>query len=451
MDNSWRASVILITSNDPKNKDFGTGFPIYWYEPEDVTYIVTCAHVVEAVGGPDKIVVIPAQVGGVGYNLDKMMATGVPEKLPATQIASGEEEYIDIAILQVEGLRDKRPLHLRHPVDEEGKFFKTAGFSQRTTTDSYDFRVLELFFDKRSQTGRVKYVDYWDLEINEKNDHLQSGYSGSPVVDENGYVVAVVNAQEGSGKRGYSISIEALEVVCPGMFSHLFEQNFEEDEQQISRFEQETDPPLEQNFEEDRQQISHFEQETDPPPAAYSWVPVRPVQVQEQPEYNVQEDMAGELILDTPYAVSTLFQKRAGEIIKDLLANVNWWWFPLGVLDSWAIATWFANWSGSRVIFFFSFLLSLILFTLMIAVRKVPDYFMPMLMIFGIVWIFISLSIGSWVAHFFPILNNRMLYNVILSKPISIGWGVLVVIPVAFVVWSVAMVIHFFVGMGSFS
>jgi hypothetical protein len=46
-------SVVLITSADVKNSRFGTGF-IFRHQ-EDWTYLITCAHVVQDVGGNEQV------------------------------------------------------------------------------------------------------------------------------------------------------------------------------------------------------------------------------------------------------------------------------------------------------------------------------------------------------------------------------------------------------------
>src|SRR6266704_4884007 len=49
MSKDWLKSVVLITSNDPATRDFGIGFVIH--REGQITYILTCANVVEAIGG----------------------------------------------------------------------------------------------------------------------------------------------------------------------------------------------------------------------------------------------------------------------------------------------------------------------------------------------------------------------------------------------------------------
>jgi S1-C subfamily serine protease len=202
MSDSWQASVVLIRNSNPDNKDsWGTGFSIYW--DGQTTYVVTCAHVVRDVRGPDKVIVDTAL---------------------ATLAASGVENGIDLAVLRVEGLRNKPPLSLRRTASEQGKSFRTAGF-QRFTKDSFKFEQHQGVFGKQIEIGKPDYfIQGWDLKITGDDDQLQPGNSGSPVVDENDYCVAIITTRQG-GKKGIAISLEALKKIWPGMPLDLFEQS----------------------------------------------------------------------------------------------------------------------------------------------------------------------------------------------------------------------------------
>jgi S1-C subfamily serine protease len=62
---SWDA-CILITSRNPDNRRFGTGFIIY--HSGQKSYVVTCAHVISDVGGEELIEADgqPARIVGIG-------------------------------------------------------------------------------------------------------------------------------------------------------------------------------------------------------------------------------------------------------------------------------------------------------------------------------------------------------------------------------------------------
>ncbi len=179
-------SAVLITSSVPDNNYFGTGFVIH--QDEDGTYLLTCAHVVQDVGGPDEVV--------AGGN-------------KASIVASGAEDGTDLAVLRTEGLRDKLPLPLNSKASR-GQRFKTAGFQQYGWS-TYLIRPLDGVLGHQVEIGRSQssLAKAWDLKITDEY-QLQPGYSGSPVVDEEGYVIAVVSTRQSEGTKGLAISVAAL-------------------------------------------------------------------------------------------------------------------------------------------------------------------------------------------------------------------------------------------------
>src|SRR6266702_5430459 len=102
MSDAWQASVVLITSTDRNESHFGTGFVID--KDEQTTCLLTCAHVVRDVGGPDKVEICGSQ---------------------ARVIASSPEDGADLAVLRTEELLDRPPLPL-YTASEKGKLFSTA-------------------------------------------------------------------------------------------------------------------------------------------------------------------------------------------------------------------------------------------------------------------------------------------------------------------------------------
>lgn len=84
-------SVVTITSAEPDHDKakFGTGFIIY--RNGKTAYLLTCQHVVDDVGGQDKVMV------------------GTKD---AVVIAYGKDHGLDLAILKVEGLDNRPPLRL---------------------------------------------------------------------------------------------------------------------------------------------------------------------------------------------------------------------------------------------------------------------------------------------------------------------------------------------------
>jgi S1-C subfamily serine protease len=188
-------SITLITGSSPDSRDFGTGFVIH--QDESFTYLLTCAHVVKDVSRKGNNII----VGG----------------LPATVAAMGEENGFDLAVLKVEGLWDKKPLKLRK-LGEKDKSFVAAGFSLfdklyllRTVVGELGSAIT---LESPIQKARTR---AWELKIQGEN-YLQSGYSGSPVIDEvSNCVLGVISHKEGTGEKGLAISVEALEKIWQEM------------------------------------------------------------------------------------------------------------------------------------------------------------------------------------------------------------------------------------------
>lgn len=191
-------SVVLIAGADPGNSRFGTGFVIY--QDDEMAYLLTCAHVVDDVGGADAIDV---------------------EGASAEVVAYGSAAELDLAVLRVASRVDKKPLPLQPTGDKDSRFL-TAGFQKFGS--HFLVRPLQGVLGQtvalaiRGQADRVR---AWDLKI-EDDYQLQPGYSGSPVLDQaGGTVLGVVSHRQGQGERGLAISVEALPKLWPEMPVHL--------------------------------------------------------------------------------------------------------------------------------------------------------------------------------------------------------------------------------------
>lgn len=180
-------SIVLITSNESNNSRFGTGFVIR--QVSGTAYVLTCAHVVRDVGGAEKV---------------------KADSKPATVIASGENDGLDLAVLRVDGLGGKPEINLHVSGKKESPFI-TAGF--QLYDKAHLIRSLQgtLGEPVGLQSIRIgERIQAWDLRI-DGDYSLQPGFSGSPVVDEaTGYVLGIVSHRQGEGRRGLAISIEAL-------------------------------------------------------------------------------------------------------------------------------------------------------------------------------------------------------------------------------------------------
>ncbi|WP_220198094.1 SUMF1/EgtB/PvdO family nonheme iron enzyme [Ktedonospora formicarum] len=192
---------MLITSSDHTESHFGTGFVIY--NDERHTYLVTCAHVIREVGGPEKV-----EISG----------------MQAKVIALGPEDGADIAVVRIERhfARETLPLYETSAI---GKPFRTAGFQ----SDGRQHLIRELHGQLGEQVGiqqrrQQERIKAWDLEVTDKFT-LQPGYSGSPVVNEDDHVIGIVNTRRGEGKTGVAISVEALRSIWQEMPASLFKQD----------------------------------------------------------------------------------------------------------------------------------------------------------------------------------------------------------------------------------
>ena len=244
MNTNLEDSVVLITSsssNSTKKDAIGTGFVIY--REAETTYLLTCAHVVEAVGGKDNV-----QIYGQ----------------PATVIASSDVKDFDLAVVQVKNLpkiNDPLKLQLQNSGQKETsvkmgachchfferksmyacqwldgatasqwfRFFFAKGDTLRVNIPGHYlyssekkrcFRTIQGSLNKsqsidrkNQQTGNNAIA--WNIEI-KVPDKLEQGYSGSPVIDkDSGVVIGVVTNMEKDKQKGQIISIEALEFLEP--------------------------------------------------------------------------------------------------------------------------------------------------------------------------------------------------------------------------------------------
>ncbi|MEL4898339.1 trypsin-like peptidase domain-containing protein [Crocosphaera sp. Alani8] len=179
-------SIVLITGSNPDIKKFGTGFVIR--QTSGVGHILTCAHVIEDVGGVNQILVD-------GQN--------------ATLVSSGQDIGLDLAILRVEGLWNKPALQTQS-CGEKDRAVVMAGF--QAYAKGHLIRPLRGTLGNQGglQIKPGTNTPVWDLQIVDEKYSLEPGYSGSPIVDAvTGKIVGIVSHRQG-GKIGLAISIDAL-------------------------------------------------------------------------------------------------------------------------------------------------------------------------------------------------------------------------------------------------
>jgi len=207
---SLENSVVCLTSSDDGNHGHGTGFIIK--REGHVYYLVTGAHVVEDLGGEDKI-----RVG----------------EQPVKVIKNGAEQGIDLAVLRVELDDELQAFWLEKLNYKKDVSLKIIG--HRTVTkkspdsDRKPFNAY-VSSDDHSSLGKKKQVKRpfeWTIkiqkdspeEIQEDSPELTEGCSGSPafnVYQEEGFVSAVLIVKE--GKQGRIIPITYLEKIHPDLY-----------------------------------------------------------------------------------------------------------------------------------------------------------------------------------------------------------------------------------------
>lgn len=201
MDSTLPDSIFLITSSNPNNRRFGTGFVIH--KDNNETYILTCAHVIDDVEGSKQ-----SPVKADGH--------------VARVVALDDDRFPDLAVLKVEGLLDKPILRLSISGDS-GSGFVTAGWF-KWTGKQHQFKILQGKLGKyvALTLKGAERINAWDLKITDEDDNLEPGYSGSPMVDETtGCVMGVISDRLKDEKRGLAISIEALTRIWPEMLPNL--------------------------------------------------------------------------------------------------------------------------------------------------------------------------------------------------------------------------------------
>lgn len=198
-------AVLPVISTEPAKTSFGTAFTIYQSASE--TLFVTCAHVVEAVGGPERL----------------RLKTGETD-LPVEVIATGlADSSTDLAVLRVNQNLGKTVLALATN-GQVGTSFVSLG-SHDLGIASVQARLMEPISGNLGQRGlfwttKSQPVPYWSLNLL-TGSVLQGGYSGAPVVDaRSGWVIGIISVKL-NNTLGIALSSEALKIIWPESHSQL--------------------------------------------------------------------------------------------------------------------------------------------------------------------------------------------------------------------------------------
>jgi hypothetical protein len=184
------SSIVQITSSISGNNVFGTGF--IFYNEDNLAYVLTCAHVLEDIFEENSMKAKDLLVDGKSASVE----------------SAGTGNGLDLAVVKVSEI-DNECLNLKES-SQTGSSVIIVGFHK---------------YGKHRRKGILKgklgnrfllqdniatlSMSAWDIEF-EKENSLDSGYSGSPVIEvETEKVVGVLSYQSGTDKAS-AISIDTV-------------------------------------------------------------------------------------------------------------------------------------------------------------------------------------------------------------------------------------------------
>lgn len=205
-------SILPITSKEKSNSNFGSAFIIYRNDSD--YYLLTCAHVIES-------------VGGIGY-----VCVGRQE---ADVYQIDENFGCDISVLRVKNLPDLKSLEVCLSANP-GDIVTTSGYRYLKRAKRYMIKKANGSLCEEiglTKIGEIQRIKVWSIEI--ENDTLEKGNSGSPVLNADGKVIGILSHRYESGKKGFVIAIESLKLIWPDMPISIFNIDSEEysDEEMI--------------------------------------------------------------------------------------------------------------------------------------------------------------------------------------------------------------------------
>lgn len=183
---NFRSAVVRITSANEGNKEFGTGF--LFHRILSTSYVLTCAHVIDAVGHDDSI-----RIDGKQANL----------------VVFGEKDGLDLAVLAVDDMSARMLL----PISSSaflGQPVSIIGFSKEGV-----YKVLKEVTAKLYSSFEIEILDQgerteaWYLSVEDSSPPLLKGYSGSPVIDQKSNTVVGIAIAK-NNNHGIAISTSSL-------------------------------------------------------------------------------------------------------------------------------------------------------------------------------------------------------------------------------------------------
>lgn len=183
-------SVLLVTSTDPKISAFGTGFFV-GRDSHAKAYAVTCAHVVQDVGGSGLV--------NIGGQRARVVAIGSP---------SGAD---DIAVLETTVRNDAVPLGLGQAAAAD-RTCAVLGY-RRLYGTVRAARRIDGVFGQAILTTAGQPVAAWNLRMDEQ---VPEGYSGSPVFDKmSGEVIGIASLSLTASAGAVAISAQEVIKLWP--------------------------------------------------------------------------------------------------------------------------------------------------------------------------------------------------------------------------------------------
>lgn len=200
----WRDAVCRIGTSESPTR-YGTGFP--FAREGDRTYLLTCRHVLDALGDLSKAWVRP-------WRAKHSNRIGVPFEV----VAAGEGS-LDLAVIAVKGWADETVLQLLPDTDRNTPFeiFGAGAKADKDPTPVARRLCGTLGEDVSFDAPDGAAVSGWEILIDNDSDfsRLKRGYSGAPVWDPEAQAVAAIVTTRWGEDKGYAIAVDNVVTVYP--------------------------------------------------------------------------------------------------------------------------------------------------------------------------------------------------------------------------------------------
>lgn len=190
-------SVVLITSKNPENREFGSGFLIM--QKDNNSFVLTCSHVLDRVGGESNIT--------VGIHNAEVVAKG------------SRTEANDLAVLKIQGLIEKPIIPLSECGKEKARFRILGYWMYDIKDEGYKLDSIYGYLFKKVGLRKGKQVEdtvAWEIKPDQESS-LEPGYSGSPIIDEKAGVAFGVVSHKLPNGIGQAICIQNLRQIWPNI------------------------------------------------------------------------------------------------------------------------------------------------------------------------------------------------------------------------------------------